>query len=70
MHLNLVKDTRDHDSDDHHGGDPAIARARELTALASIVDFAVSTAETTSSHEALAYLRKVADIVKADLAEL
>lgn len=64
MHLNLVEKVEDHAADDS-----GIVRARELTALASIVDFAVYTAETTGSHEALAYLRNVAEIVKSDLAK-
>ena len=63
MHLNLVKKIEDRKDETAEA-----VRARELTALASIVDFAIYTAESTGSHETLAYLRNVADIVNADLA--
>ena len=63
MHLNLVEKI-----EEQPGDSAASVRARELKALASIVDFAIYTAETTGSHEALAYLHNVAEIVKADIA--
>lgn len=63
MHLNLVEKIEDLKTEPSDS-----ARVRELTALASIVDFAIYTAESTGSYEALAYLRNVADFVKADLA--
>ncbi|MGB0854141.1 MAG: hypothetical protein ACPGVA_02970 [Pikeienuella sp.] len=64
MHLNLVKDVDTVDETP-----PAASRARDLVALASIVDFAIYTAESSNSKEALAYLQQVRDIVRVDLAE-
>lgn len=71
MHLNLVENVEDEhdDLEDDHDNHAESARARELKALASIVEFAIYTAESTGSHEALAYLQNVAEIVKADLAD-